>query len=75
MSRLTSAQWRLGRQVLDVLGAEPGMTDSAIADRLGVSTTVLRPVLGMLLGRGRLERCGSYLVAATPAAAAEDGAA
>jgi hypothetical protein len=40
------------------------MTDRALSERLNVTAAELRPVTGMLLGRGKLARCRDYLVVA-----------
>jgi DNA-binding MarR family transcriptional regulator len=64
VTRLTDAQWRLSRSVLRQLDREPGLTGNQLAKRLNTSYADLRPVLGMLIGRGVVERCGDYLVAA-----------
>jgi hypothetical protein len=65
---VTPAQWRLSRRVTAMLTAGSGMTDEALAERLNVTRAELRPVVGMLLGRGRVERCRDYLVLVPPAA-------
>jgi hypothetical protein len=49
------------------------MTDRQLAERLGV--TELRPVTGMLVGRGHLERCWDYLALPLRAAGPASGAA
>jgi hypothetical protein len=72
---MTPAQWRLARQVTSLLGTEPAMTDASLADQLGVSEAELRPVTGMLAGRGLVERCGAYLVLVTPPAQSPGGGA
>ena len=64
MTRLTDAQWRLSRSVLRQLDREIGLTSDELAKRLGVSFVDLKPVVGMLIGRGVVERCGDYLVPA-----------
>lgn len=59
---MTPAQWRLSRRALEVVAGQVGLTDLMLAERLGVTLAELRPVLGMLLGRGKIERAGDYLV-------------
>jgi transcription initiation factor IIE alpha subunit len=71
---VTPAQWRLSRRVLEVLAAKTALTDHQIAERLGVSAAELRPVLGMLLGRRQLERCGDYLTLVSQSPAGGDAA-
>jgi hypothetical protein len=71
---MTSAQWRLSRQVVVILSADPGRTESDLAGRLGVTLAELRPVVGMLIGRGRLERCWDCLVLGPKAAGPANGA-
>lgn len=70
---MTPRQWRLSRQIAVILGAEPGMTEPALAERLSVTAAELRPVIGMLLGRGKLERCRDYLVLAAGPALSSGG--
>ena len=65
---MTPSQWRLARRVIGALTREPGLTERQLAARLRVSAAELRPVVGMLLGRRRVQRCDDYLViAAAPA--------
>lgn len=64
MSRLTDAQWRLGRSVVRLLDRELGLTADDLAKRLGVTYSELKPVLGMLIGRGVVARCEDYLIVA-----------
>jgi hypothetical protein len=71
---VTPRGWRLARQVLAALGTEVGMTDQALAAQLDVSVTELKPVLGMLLGRGQVESCAGFLVLVTPLAEPSGGA-
>ena len=71
---MNPAQWRLSRRVLRLLATEPGLTEMALTERLGTTTTELRRVTGMLLGRGQLERCEDYLVVA-PAPTQDTGGA
>ena len=52
---MTPRQWRLSRQVTAILSADAGRTDSDLAERLGVTLTELRPVIGMLIGWKRVE--------------------
>jgi hypothetical protein len=61
---VTGAQWRLSRRVLEALADEGGLTSQMLAERLGVTAAELRLVVGMLIGRGRVERRGNYLVLA-----------
>lgn len=67
---MTPAQWALSRRVLALLTTDPGRTDSDLAERLGVTRPELRPVIGMLLGRRKIERAGDYLVLAPTRGAA-----
>jgi len=71
---VNARQWRLVRPYLRILGTAPGMSEKALADRLGVTLAELKPVTGMLVGRGLIERCGpDYLIlAAQPAPARGD---
>jgi hypothetical protein len=59
---VTPAQWRLSRRTLEAIAREGGLGDRMLAERLGVTVAELRPVLGMLLGRGKVQRCDDYLV-------------
>jgi hypothetical protein len=70
---VNAKQWRLSRQALSILATEPGLTEQALAERLSVTAAELRPVTGMLLGRGQLERCNEYLVLAAVSEAAGSG--
>lgn len=54
---MTGAQWRMARRVLEVLTAEVGMTDHALARRLGVTEAELRPVVGALIRQHRADSC------------------
>ena len=66
---MTPAQWRLSHRILEAVASDDlGLTDVMLAERLGVTVTELRPLLGMLAGRGQIERCGDYLVPAGGAA-------
>jgi DNA-binding Lrp family transcriptional regulator len=67
---MTPAQWALSRRILSLLAADPGVTDSDLAERLGVTVAELRAPIGMLLGRGKIERAGDYLVLAPTRGAA-----
>lgn len=67
---MTPAQWALSRRVLEILATDPGRTDSDLAERLGVTRAELRPVTGMLIGRGKIERAGDYLILASGRGAA-----
>jgi hypothetical protein len=62
MTRLGSQQWRMAARITTILGAGPGLTDDQLAEQLGVTSSELRPVVGMMLGRGLVQRCDSYLV-------------
>ncbi len=70
MSRLTSAQWRLSRDVIDLVTAEKALTEEQVAEQLGVSVAELHPVIGMLVGRKMVDRAGDYLVPVQPGRAA-----
>ena len=67
---MTPAQWRLSRRTLEALAREGDLTVPMLAERLGVTAAELRPVVGMLIGRGRVERRGNYLVLAPAVGAA-----
>lgn len=72
---MTGEQRRLSRRVLEVLAREVGLTDRMLAERLGVTTAELTPVIGMLLGTRRIDRCHDYLVPSSAAGAREVSAA
>lgn len=59
---MNAKQWRLSRRAISILASDPGLTEHSLAERLAISAAELHPVVGMLLGRGQLERCGEYLV-------------
>ena len=67
---MTRDQWQLSRRALDVLAGDVGLTARMLAERLGVTAAELRPVLGMLLGRSKVERAGDYLILAPARGAA-----
>jgi hypothetical protein len=59
---VNARQWQLARRAVDEVSTAGALTDRMLAERLDVTVTELRPVIGMLLGRGKLERCVGYLV-------------
>ena len=72
---MTPQQWRLARRAVDEVSAAGGLTDRMLAERLGISADDLKPITGMLIGRGRLQRCDSYLVVVPDPSGPETGAA
>ena len=75
---MTPAQWQMVPRIIGALTTETALTERQLAARLRVSAIELKPVLGMLIGRRRVERCwtgtDSYLVLA-PAPPLDEGAA
>lgn len=66
MTALDRRGWRLARQVTDLLADESALTVSDLAAKLRVTEADLKTPIGMLLGRGIVERCADYLVLAAP---------
>lgn len=62
MSRLTGREWRLASAVIRLIAAEGSVTEAALADRLGASPAEVHHVVGMLVGRGKVDRASDYLV-------------
>ena len=61
MNALDGRGWQLSRRVTDLLKAETALTQADLAEKLKVSEADLKAPIGMLIGRGVLERCGDYL--------------
>jgi transcription initiation factor IIE alpha subunit len=61
-SGMTGQQFRMARQVLALLESEIGLTDDALAERSHVKPSDLRPVLGALYGRRKIDFCAGYVV-------------
>jgi predicted transcriptional regulator len=61
MTALDGRGWRLARRVTALLAEESALTTADLAAKLGVTEAELTPVVGMLIGRGLVERCAEYL--------------
>ena len=62
-----SGDWRLGRQIKDIIVAESGASLEELATRTGAAYAEVRAVAGVLYGRRQADFCWRYL-AAVPSA-------
>jgi hypothetical protein len=71
---MTPQQWRLAHRITEILATEPALTERQLAERLDATAADVHRVVGMLLGRRQLERCGDYLALASQPPAGGDAA-
>ena len=65
---MTREQWRLARQIADIITAEAGASMEELAERTGASYIEARAAARILYRMRRADYCWSFLTAVPPAA-------
>jgi hypothetical protein len=66
---MTGPQWRLIRQIIDLLQYDIGRTDADLAAILNAPVVDVRQAVAVLYRQHRVDRCWSYVVLAPIATA------
>ena len=64
MSGLTRPESQIASAVTRLVAVEGSVTEAVLTDRLSASHAEVRRVVGMLVGRGKVDRAGDYLIPA-----------